>query len=68
MQWSALIFSKREGEKKSSLNPELIVTNLLSVWKDEALNVGRIGLTLIVAGMVGSVIGGIVLDKTHRFK
>jgi len=41
---------------------------VLKHFPDEALNVGRIGLTLIVAGMVGSVIGGIVLDKTHRFK
>jgi len=29
---------------------------------------GRIGLTMVLAGVVGSVTGGIVLDKTHRFK
>ncbi|PSN42234.1 Feline leukemia virus subgroup C receptor-related protein 2, partial [Blattella germanica] len=29
---------------------------------------GRIGLTIVVAGIVGSVSGGIVLDKTHKFK
>lgn len=29
---------------------------------------GRIGLAIVVAGMVGSVICGIALDKTHKFK
>jgi len=34
----------------------------------EGESAGRIGLTLIVAGMVGSVIGGFILDKTQSFK
>ncbi|KAG8312594.1 hypothetical protein J6590_020514 [Homalodisca vitripennis] len=29
---------------------------------------GRIGLMIVVAGMLGSVCCGIVLDKTHKFK
>ncbi|PNF35122.1 hypothetical protein B7P43_G09462 [Cryptotermes secundus] len=29
---------------------------------------GRIGLLMVLAGMLGSVLSGIVLDKTHRFK
>nr|CAD7264426.1 unnamed protein product [Timema shepardi] len=29
---------------------------------------GRIGLTIVLAGMVGSAISGFVLDKTHKFK
>lgn len=29
---------------------------------------GRIGLVIVVAGMVGSVVCGLILDKTHRFK
>lgn len=29
---------------------------------------GRIGLCIVLAGMMGSVCCGIVLDKTHRFK
>lgn len=29
---------------------------------------GRIGLVIVVAGMAGSVLSGLVLDKTHRFK
>ncbi|CAK1601579.1 unnamed protein product [Parnassius mnemosyne] len=29
---------------------------------------GRIGLVIVVAGMAGSVLCGLVLDKTHRFK
>ncbi|KAG8240220.1 hypothetical protein J437_LFUL004680, partial [Ladona fulva] len=31
-------------------------------------DVGRIGLSIIVAGMLGSVISGFILDKTHKFK
>ncbi|XP_071443654.1 choline/ethanolamine transporter flvcr2a [Hetaerina americana] len=31
-------------------------------------DVGRIGLTIVVAGMGGSVISGLILDKTHKFK
>ncbi|KAL0901983.1 hypothetical protein ABMA27_007120 [Loxostege sticticalis] len=29
---------------------------------------GRIGLVMVVAGMIGSVMCGLILDKTHRFK
>jgi hypothetical protein len=29
---------------------------------------GRMGLCIVVAGMLGSVVCGIILDKTHRFK
>jgi fucose permease len=29
---------------------------------------GRIGLCIVVAGMMGSVCCGVILDKTHRFK
>ncbi|XP_014217481.1 feline leukemia virus subgroup C receptor-related protein 1-like [Copidosoma floridanum] len=29
---------------------------------------GRIGLTIVCAGMLGSVVCGVVLDKTHKFK
>jgi hypothetical protein len=29
---------------------------------------GRIGLTTVLAGVVGSVTGGIVLDRKHWFK
>ncbi|KPJ15363.1 Feline leukemia virus subgroup C receptor-related protein 2 [Papilio machaon] len=29
---------------------------------------GRIGLVIVVAGMAGSVVCGLVLDRTHRFK
>lgn len=26
------------------------------------------GLTMIISGMGGSVVGGIILDKTHKYK
>jgi FLVCR family feline leukemia virus subgroup C receptor-related protein len=29
---------------------------------------GRIGLTIVLAGTIGSLIGGIILDRTHWFK
>ncbi|KPJ00323.1 Feline leukemia virus subgroup C receptor-related protein 2 [Papilio xuthus] len=29
---------------------------------------GRIGLVIVVAGMAGSVVCGLILDRTHRFK
>ncbi|KAK2723563.1 uncharacterized MFS-type transporter C09D4.1-like isoform X2 [Artemia franciscana] len=29
---------------------------------------GLIGLTMVVSGVLGSVVGGIILDKTHKFK
>lgn len=29
---------------------------------------GRIGLMIVVSGMVGSVISGFILDKTKRYK
>lgn len=29
---------------------------------------GRIGLVIVLSGMVGSMICGIVLDKTHQYK
>lgn len=34
----------------------------------EEVNAGRIGLTLIISGMVGSLICGIWLDKTKTYK
>jgi hypothetical protein len=46
----------------SPLNPS---TTLLQDAEEDA---GRIGLTIVLAGVVGSVTGGIILDKTHRFK
>lgn len=34
----------------------------------EEVNAGRIGLTIVIAGMVGSLICGIWLDKTKTYK
>ncbi|XP_060610283.2 heme transporter FLVCR1 [Anolis sagrei] len=39
-----------------------------SHYKGEEVNAGRIGLTLVVAGMVGSVICGLWLDRTKTYK
>lgn len=41
---------------------------VLKYFEGKEEDAGRIGLTIIVAGMVGSVVCGFILDKTHRFK
>ncbi|VVC26311.1 Hypothetical protein CINCED_3A025727 [Cinara cedri] len=41
---------------------------ILSYFPDNAEDAGRIGLSIVLAGMFGSVVCGFVLDKTHRFK
>ncbi|KAL0279177.1 UNVERIFIED_CONTAM: hypothetical protein PYX00_000786 [Menopon gallinae] len=41
---------------------------VLDYFPGKEEDAGRIGLTIVVAGMVGSVICGIALDKTHKFK
>ncbi|XP_044744050.1 uncharacterized MFS-type transporter C09D4.1 [Chrysoperla carnea] len=41
---------------------------VLQYYPGAELHAGRLGLMLVLSGMVGSVVSGIVLDKTHRFK
>ncbi|XP_007481426.1 feline leukemia virus subgroup C receptor-related protein 1 [Monodelphis domestica] len=41
---------------------------ILAEYKGEEINAGRIGLTLVVAGMVGSILCGLWLDYTKTFK
>ncbi|XP_053612263.1 heme transporter FLVCR2 isoform X1 [Plodia interpunctella] len=48
----------------STLLNQIILNNYPGANADA----GRIGLVIVVAGMVGSVVSGMVLDKTHRFK
>ncbi|XP_026319564.1 uncharacterized MFS-type transporter C09D4.1 [Hyposmocoma kahamanoa] len=48
----------------STLLNQLILTYYPGANQDA----GRIGLVIVVAGMAGSVLCGLVLDKTHRFK
>ncbi|KTG05503.1 hypothetical protein cypCar_00004784 [Cyprinus carpio] len=42
--------------------------SLLSEAQGEEVNAGRIGLTLVIAGVVGSLLCGIWLDKTKSYK
>jgi len=44
-----------------------LITRFLS-WQGAGQDIGRIGLTIVVAGMCGSVISGFILDTTKRFK
>ncbi|XP_033000688.1 feline leukemia virus subgroup C receptor-related protein 1 [Lacerta agilis] len=48
----------------STLLNQMIITH----YEGEEVNAGRIGLTLVVAGMVGSVICGLWLDHTKTYK
>lgn len=41
---------------------------ILTYYPGANIDAGRIGLVIVVAGMVGSVVCGLILDKTHRFK
>ena len=43
----------------------VVVFPLLQGAEEDA---GRIGLTIVIAGVVGSFVGGVMLDKTHWFK
>ncbi|XP_072545275.1 choline/ethanolamine transporter flvcr2a isoform X1 [Salminus brasiliensis] len=41
---------------------------IIDHYPGEEVNAGRIGLTIVIAGMVGSLICGIWLDKTKTYK
>ncbi|GAA6213665.1 feline leukemia virus subgroup C receptor-related protein 2 isoform X3 [Lates japonicus] len=41
---------------------------IIEHYPGEEVNAGRIGLTIVIAGMVGSLICGIWLDKTKTYK
>lgn len=40
----------------------------MDCYENQELNAGRIGLTLVVAGMVGSILCGLWLDHTKTYK
>ncbi|XP_067240301.1 feline leukemia virus subgroup C receptor-related protein 1 isoform X1 [Chanodichthys erythropterus] len=48
----------------STLLNQMIIT----YYPGEELNTGRIGLTLVVAGMFGSILCGVWLDRTKTYK
>lgn len=41
---------------------------VLPYFPGQGESVGLMGLTLVISGMAGSVLCGVVLDKTHRYK
>ncbi|XP_019963407.2 heme transporter FLVCR1 [Paralichthys olivaceus] len=41
---------------------------IMTYYENQELNAGRIGLTLVVAGMVGSILCGLWLDHTKTYK
>ncbi|XP_014220220.1 feline leukemia virus subgroup C receptor-related protein 2 [Trichogramma pretiosum] len=46
----------------------LLSTLVTTHYENASIDAGRIGLSIVCSGMVGSVVCGIILDKTHRFK
>ena len=40
----------------------------LITFQDGHEDAGKVGLTLIIGGMVGAVAWGYILDRTHKFK
>ncbi|XP_035000056.1 feline leukemia virus subgroup C receptor-related protein 1 isoform X2 [Hippoglossus stenolepis] len=46
----------------------LLSQMILTFYENQELNAGRIGLTLVVAGMVGSILCGLWLDHTKTYK
>lgn len=51
-----------------SLSLRLSLQVVLKYYPGHEVDTGRIGLSIVLAGMLGSVVSGIVLDKTHKFK
>ncbi|XP_024085056.1 feline leukemia virus subgroup C receptor-related protein 2 isoform X2 [Cimex lectularius] len=41
---------------------------IITYFQNASEDAGRIGLTIVISGTVGSVVSGFVLDKTHKFK
>ena len=39
-----------------------------SYHQNENEKIGIIGLTLVVSGLLGSIFGGVILDKTKKYK
>ncbi|KAF7656081.1 hypothetical protein LDENG_00046370 [Lucifuga dentata] len=52
----------------STLLNQMIMTCYENQNQNQELNAGRIGLTLVVAGMVGSILCGLWLDHTKTYK
>ncbi|XP_060274661.1 heme transporter FLVCR2 isoform X4 [Ovis aries] len=46
----------------------LLTRMVISHYPGEEVNAGRIGLTIVLAGMLGAVISGIWLDRTKTYK
>jgi FLVCR family feline leukemia virus subgroup C receptor-related protein len=46
----------------------LLNTVVLTHFKDAESDAGRIGLIIVICGMVGSMLCGLILDKTHAYK
>nr|CAH0103591.1 unnamed protein product [Daphnia galeata] len=46
----------------------LLNQTVLQHFPGQEESAGQIGLTIVVCGMAGSVLGGIILDRTHKFK
>lgn len=57
-EWNALSLATKQ----------IVNFNSLTCFQGSEEDAGRIGLMIVVAGMLGSVCGGLLLDKTGKFK
>ena len=46
----------------------ILLKVVLKYYPGHEVDTGRIGLAIVLSGMLGSVVSGIVLDKSHKFK
>ncbi|XP_046506437.1 feline leukemia virus subgroup C receptor-related protein 2-like, partial [Equus quagga] len=67
---NALFLSPSLGLNAGALYALCTLLNHMVIlhYPGEEVNAGRIGLTIVIAGMLGAVISGIWLDKTKTYK
>ena len=63
------MFSQVEQKIQSSKEYTLILPTLfVSLEQGSTAHAGRIGLVIVLCGMAGSMICGVILDKTQAYK
>ena len=46
----------------------IFTVSVYFIFQNAEEDAGRIGLLIVVCGMAGSMVCGVVLDKTHQYK
>ncbi len=55
-------------DRISNMNPSIYIETYRLCIKGVTEDAGRIGLVIVISGMAGSMVCGIILDKTHKYK